>query len=94
MEKKIFSLFGLFIFLSLSLSTHGAGERVSSAAVYAETHASSPQSVKKPDYDYMSSILSRNTKPLGLKDNQPLRRFLNQPSFNWAIRSGGRHILN
>jgi hypothetical protein len=53
-----------------------------------------PQSTQKPKYDYMSSFLSRNTKPLGLKDNAPLRKFLNQPSINWALRAGGRHILN
>jgi hypothetical protein len=94
MKKIFFSIFILFIFLSIFLSSHGAGKYASSVAIYAENSASAPQSVKKPEYDYMSSILSRNTKPLGLKDNLPLRRFLNQPSFKWAIRSGGRHILN
>jgi len=96
MTKKFFFILILFIFFSLSLSPHGARKHASSAvyaAFYAERSSSAPQSVKKPDYDYMRSILSRNTKPLGLKDNLPLRRFLSQPSFIWAIRSGGRHIL-
>jgi hypothetical protein len=94
MKKFFFSILILFIFLLLFLSSPGAGKYESPAAIYAARSASAPQSVKKPEYDYMSSILSRNTKPLGLKDNLPLRRFLNQPSFKWAIRSGGRHILN
>ncbi len=96
MTKKFLFVFILFIFFSLSLSPHVAKKGASSAAYAAsdaERSSSAPQTVKKPDYDYMSSILSRNTKPLGLKDNLPLRRFLNQPSFKWAIRSGGRHIL-
>jgi hypothetical protein len=48
---------------------------------------------KKPN-DYMSSVLSRNTRPLGLKENVALKEFLAQPSIKWAIRSGTRQILN
>ncbi|MEE9500981.1 MAG: hypothetical protein V3V48_02820 [Candidatus Aminicenantaceae bacterium] len=53
-----------------------------------------PQTSKKPKYDYMSTFLSRNTEPLGLKENIALKRFLEQPSIKWAIRSGKKHILN
>jgi len=53
-----------------------------------------PQTSKKPKYDYMSSFLSRDTEPLGLKENIALKRFLEQPSIKWAIRSGKKHILN
>lgn len=94
MKKKCFSIFILFISLSLFLSFHREGKHTSSEIIGSERAVSTPQSVKKPDYDYMSSILSRNTKPLGLKENLPLRKFLNQPSFKWALRAGGRHILN
>ncbi len=94
MKKYSCAILILFVCSSLFLSTHGSGKPTSSAAIHAERSASAPQSDKKPGYDYMSSILSRNTKPLGLKDNLPLRRFLNQTSFKWAMRSGGRHILN
>lgn len=77
---------GLLVVLSiLGLSLWSGREASDSIA---------PQSVKKPKFDYMSSILSRNTKPLGLKDNLVLRKFLNQPSIKWAIRSGRRHVLN
>ncbi len=53
-----------------------------------------PQTSKKPKYDYMSTFLSRDTEPLGLKENIALKRFLEQPSIKWAIRSGKKHILN
>jgi len=52
-----------------------------------------PQNVKKPKYDYMSTFLSRNTNPLGLKENIALKKYLNQPSIKWAIRAGEKHIL-
>jgi hypothetical protein len=49
---------------------------------------------KKPKSDYMSSILGRNTKPLGLKEDLALRRLLRQPAIRWAVRSGQRHVLD
>jgi hypothetical protein len=49
---------------------------------------------QKPKSDYMSSILGRNTKPLGLKEDQALRRLLRQPAIKWAVRSGQRHVLD
>jgi len=56
----------------------------------------SPQEypANKPKSDYMSQILGRNTKPLGLKEDLALRRLLRQPAIKWAIRAGQRHILN
>jgi len=53
-----------------------------------------PQSTQKPKYDYMSTFLSRNTKPLGLKENPELNKYLNQASIKWAVRSSERHLLN
>jgi len=50
--------------------------------------------VKKPKSDYMSSILGRNTKPLGLKEDLAVRKLLQQPAIKWAVRAGQRHILN
>lgn len=49
---------------------------------------------KKPVLDYMSTFLSRNTKPLGLKEDQALQRLLKQPSIKWAVRAAARHILD
>jgi len=53
-----------------------------------------PQEVRKPSYDYMSSFLSRSTRPLGLKEDPAARRMLGQGSVPWAIRAGSRHILD
>lgn len=49
---------------------------------------------KKTTEGYMETVLSRNTKPLGLKENVVLRNLLKQPAIKWAIRAGIRHILD
>ena len=66
----------------------------SATSFFSVTSKAAPQSTKKPKYDYMSTFLSRDTEPLGLKENIALKRFLEQPSIKWAIRSGKKHILN
>jgi len=53
-----------------------------------------PQEVQKPRLDYMSTFLSRSTSPLGLKEDEELRRLLKQPKTTWTVRAGIRHILN
>jgi hypothetical protein len=83
MKKKLIPVIFLFFLFPIVLSTHSASET-----------ARAPQSSEKQKFDYMSSILSRNTKPLGLKENVSLRKFLNQPSIKWAMRSRDRHLLN
>ena len=50
--------------------------------------------VKKPRYDYMSTFLSRSTKPLGLKEDLILKKLLSQSPAKWAVRAGTRHILD
>jgi hypothetical protein len=94
MKNKLFFVFFLFLLLSLTASSDSPGTHVFTGMSATKNSEEDPQSTQKPKYDYMSSFLSRNTKPLGLKDNAPLRKFLNQPSINWALRAGGRHILN
>ncbi len=48
---------------------------------------------RKPK-DYMSSFFSRDTKPLGLKEDQALKKLLREPGIKWACRTGIRHILD
>jgi hypothetical protein len=48
---------------------------------------------RKPK-DYMSSFFSRDTKPLGLKEDQALKKLLREPAVKWASRTGTRHILD
>ncbi len=53
-----------------------------------------PPEVQKPRYDYMSTFLSRSTRPLGLKEDPVARELLSQGPVKWAIRAGSRHVLN
>jgi hypothetical protein len=87
----LFLLFMLPFALSSDSASHYYGVPGDRAATSSEE---TPQSTQKEKFDYMSSILSRNTQPLGLKENVTLRKLLNQSSIKWAMRSGGRHILN
>jgi hypothetical protein len=61
-----------------------------------ETLPAPPQEfpAKKSKFNYMNSFYSRNTKPLGLKEDQALKKLLGQKSIIWAIRTEIRHILD
>ncbi len=48
----------------------------------------------RPGTDYMKDVLRRNTKPIGLKEDKLLQKLLRQSNMKWAIRAGGRHILD
>ena len=94
MRKKILS--GVFFILLISLTFTSPNDLSSKDLFLAKSSAADPQDVpvKKPRYDYMSTLLSRNTKPLGLKEDPELEKLLKQPSIKWAIRAGKKHILN
>ena len=53
-----------------------------------------PQEVQKPRLDYMSTFLSRDTTPLGLKEDQKIRQLLKESRAKWMVRAGLRSILN
>lgn len=53
-----------------------------------------PQEVQRPKYDYMSTFLSRSTRPLGLRDDPATRKMLGQGPVSWALRAGQRNILD
>ena len=94
MKNKLFFVFLLLFLFPFAVSSGRASKHAFSEKFSAESSKEAPQNTKKPREDYMSSFLLRNAKPLGLKDNAPLRKFLSQPSIKWAMRSRGRHILN
>jgi hypothetical protein len=48
---------------------------------------------QKPTFDYMSTYLSRNTKPLGLDEDKEIKELKQQPAIKWAIRANIRHSL-
>lgn len=94
MKNKTLIIAFILLLFSLVFSSHG--EHSARNRSYAKNSAIQPQNIpeKKPKYDYMSRFLSRNTKPLGLKEDLALKRLLNQPNIKWAIRAGKKHILN
>lgn len=93
MRKKITLGIVIFFFMALVFappSTH------SSKGVSLSKNPAYPQNVpeKKPKYDYMSTILSRNARTLGLKMEPMLEKLLKQPGIKWAIRAGAKHVLD
>ena len=94
MKKKLLFVLFLLFMLPFTLSSDGMGHFDYSGDHPAMSSEKIPQNTQKEKFDYMSSILSRNTQPLGLKENVTLRKLLNQSSIKWAMRSGSRHILN
>jgi hypothetical protein len=48
----------------------------------------------RPQSDYMSQILSRSTKAIGLREDATLQRMMSQSGRKWAVRSSARHILD
>ncbi len=70
------------------------GPSAARPVVQESSQESPPQEVQKPNYDYMSSFLSRSTNPLGLKEDPAARRMLAQGAVPWAIRAGSRHVLD
>jgi len=94
MKKKLISAIILSFLVSLVLSYGNWDGSSSTKSYFAEKSLTYLQTVKKPDYDYMDAVLSRNTQPLGLKENPGLRKFLNQSTIKWTIRSEQKHIFN
>jgi len=93
MIKKILCAFILSILIGSAVSPDSLSTMAFNGSAAADSLDKVPQDTQKQKFDYMSSILSRNTKPLGLKENVTLRKWLNQPSIKWAMRSSRKHIL-
>lgn len=88
-SKRAFlgALAGVFLGLSLGPAALRPGAQ-------AAAQEPPPQEIQKPNYDYMSGLLSRSTRPLGLKEDPAARRMLGQGAVPWAIRAGSRHVLD
>lgn len=86
----LFFLLGSFIFLykvNLSFSSS-----INSNHMFKFPYQTVQQQEKETDY--MTTLLERSPKPLGLKENPVLRRYLSQPPISWAIRAEKGHILH
>jgi len=93
-KNKFLPIIVLFFLVSLLISFQKEKGFSASELFFAKARVPNPQSTKKPKDDYMSRVLSRNTKPLGLKEDLALKKFLKQPSIKWAIRAVERHMLD
>jgi hypothetical protein len=94
MRQRFLSLILALLLVSFFSLLSGKGKLSAVGYFVSSSAGSSHQEVKRPESDYMNTLLSRNTKPLGLKENPRMTRFLNQPGIKWAIRASQRHILN
>ena len=90
----------LFLLIGLLIVPSAPGQDVpSKPKAKPETELTPPPGaqevpVAKPDNDYMSTFLSRSTRPLGLKEDVLARKLLQQRATKWAARAGLRHIFN
>lgn len=94
MKDKFLSFIFLFLLVSSVASYFHINNPASFEASLSSESAAAWQTEKKPRQDYMKTLLSRNTKPLGLKENKTLNTLLEQPHIKWVIRSEMTHILN
>ncbi len=93
MNKKLFLAILTFFLLSPLTSRIKEKQLPFLDSFSLEKEALSPQEIKRQKYDYMSTFLSRNTKPLGLKEDETLINFLKEPTVKWVIRTSEKHIL-
>jgi hypothetical protein len=96
MKPRLLAGITLIFLLVLGFSLSFPKEYSRRGVIVISTLNPSPQEtpVKKPKYDYMSAFLSRDTSPLGLKEDILLKKLLRQPRIKWAIRASARHILD
>ncbi|MCR4395829.1 MAG: hypothetical protein NUW07_03730 [Candidatus Saccharicenans sp.] len=99
MRKALTAALLLLVFMAVSHPVPGQAvnpqeSRQQQRSVQTPPEQAPPQEVQKPKLDYMSTFLSRTTSPLGLKEDEELRRLLRQSKTSWALRAGIRHILN
>lgn len=92
--RKSFSFFGLLTLLGIVSLMPGQGRLPASKAIPGADPYQQGYSSGKTTEDYLQTVLSRDTKPLGLKENVVLRKLLKQPAIKWAIRAGIRHSLD
>ena len=91
MKKRVFLL--IVVIFAVAILVYSL-DKIAPNKGYFPASNQETQDTKKQKYDYMSTFLSRDTNPLGLKENVALKKLLDQSSIRWAIRSSRRHILN
>lgn len=94
MKSKVLSIVLLILLISSFLSYSSRYTPNHTTFFSADGHKTKLQTEKRSKQDYMKRLLGRDTDPLGLKENKPLKQLLEQPRIKWVIRSEQRHILN
>jgi hypothetical protein len=79
--------------LAVLLSPPQRARTATAAALAGMLQAQETVPTQKPTFDYMSTYLSRNTKPLGLEEDKEIKELKQQPAIKWAIRANIRHSL-
>jgi hypothetical protein len=92
--NRVISVFSLVLLLGLISSFPGQRAGLLFSKSMSAPSLAQQDYTKKTTEGYMETVLSRNTKPLGLKENVVLRNLLKQPAIKWAVRAGIRHILD
>lgn len=94
--KRIFFLAGLIVLASVAsaFALGGGGFLPKEPNRSSRNMAQQGYSANKTTENYMETVLSRNTKPLGLKEDVILRNLLRERSIKWAVRAGIRNILD
>ncbi len=92
--KRILCLAGLVILTGIASALPGVGARPKAPNLSSRDAAQQGYSSSKTTENYMETVLSRNTKPLGLKEDVILRNLLRERSIKWAVRAGIRNILD
>ena len=94
MKERFFVFIVLIVLASTVAPYFPLNTPLSSESVFCRESGSALQTEKKPRQDYMKKVLSRNLRPLGLKESKALNKLLGQSHLKWVIRSEKRHILN
>jgi hypothetical protein len=92
--RRFFFLAGLIILTGMSAALPDPGRLPKTPDSSSRSMAQQGYSSSKTTENYMETVLSRNTKPLGLKEDVILRNLLRQRAVKWAVRAGIRDILD
>ncbi|HEX9902877.1 MAG TPA: hypothetical protein VGB72_08450 [Acidobacteriota bacterium] len=92
-KLKLMAFFLAALGLAALLSPPQRLRIATAAALAGMLHAQESVPTQKPTFDYMSTYLSRNTKPLGLEEDKEIKELMQQPAVKWAIRANIRHSL-
>jgi hypothetical protein len=93
-SNRIFAVIALVFLIGFPSIIPGQNRPTMIKPLPLASSAQEGYSTNKTTEDYMETVLSRDTKPLGLKENVAVRNLLSQSAVKWAIRCRLRHALD